>query len=339
MTEGGDLDKLGRGTVWNGEIENCLHQNHVFAVRPDRSKLTPEYLSLVTQSSYARAYFESTGTKTTNLASTSSSKIRDFPIPFVDLEEQRRITNFLEAETARIDQLIAARRRQVERLGNLWESRLSTAVDEQARIHGWIPLRRLVTSVEQGWSPQCEDAIAGPEEWAVLKTSAVSSGEFSPMEHKRLPVNIEPDPRYQVRDGDILLTRGSGSPDHVGIAALAKPGNRQLLLSDLLYRIRLGRDSSPEFVALVLGSKPVRGLMELLFRGQSGQTIKLRVEDVRSIDIPAVPAALQPKILAEMFAERTSIRRESQSIEASLSLLAERRLALITAAVTGRISL
>ncbi|CAG4988129.1 hypothetical protein DYBT9275_01690 [Dyadobacter sp. CECT 9275] len=29
VTEGGDLDKLGRGTVWNGEIENCLHQNHV----------------------------------------------------------------------------------------------------------------------------------------------------------------------------------------------------------------------------------------------------------------------------------------------------------------------
>lgn len=91
MTEGGDLDKLGRGTVWYDQIENCLHQNHVFAVRPDQRKLVPEYLAMVTRTSYARAYFESTGTKTTNLASTSSSKIRDFRVPMIDTADQLRI--------------------------------------------------------------------------------------------------------------------------------------------------------------------------------------------------------------------------------------------------------
>src|SRR5258708_3193712 len=29
LTEGGDFDKLGRGTVWRGEVPGCLHQNHV----------------------------------------------------------------------------------------------------------------------------------------------------------------------------------------------------------------------------------------------------------------------------------------------------------------------
>ena len=33
MTEGGDWDKLGRTSIWSGEIENCLHQNHVFRAR------------------------------------------------------------------------------------------------------------------------------------------------------------------------------------------------------------------------------------------------------------------------------------------------------------------
>ena len=51
MTEGGDLDKLGRGTVWRSEIEDCLHQNHVFAVRPLDGLLDPEYLAYLTQSS------------------------------------------------------------------------------------------------------------------------------------------------------------------------------------------------------------------------------------------------------------------------------------------------
>jgi type I restriction enzyme S subunit len=41
MTEGGDRDKLGRGTIWRGEVDNCIHQNHIFRVRPDRSRLLP----------------------------------------------------------------------------------------------------------------------------------------------------------------------------------------------------------------------------------------------------------------------------------------------------------
>ena len=33
LTEGGDPDKLGRGTVWRGELDECIHQNHIFRVR------------------------------------------------------------------------------------------------------------------------------------------------------------------------------------------------------------------------------------------------------------------------------------------------------------------
>jgi len=46
MNEGGDFDKLGRGAVWNGEIDPCITQNHVFAVSPHG--VTPDWLSLVT---------------------------------------------------------------------------------------------------------------------------------------------------------------------------------------------------------------------------------------------------------------------------------------------------
>ncbi|MFD4023010.1 restriction endonuclease subunit S [Streptomyces sp. NPDC058576] len=89
MTEGGDLDKLGRGTVWRGELEECLHQNHVFAVRPDGPRLDADYLSLMTRTVHGRCYFESTGVKTTNLASTNSGKILGFPIPLPSLKVQR----------------------------------------------------------------------------------------------------------------------------------------------------------------------------------------------------------------------------------------------------------
>ncbi|MFG2482378.1 restriction endonuclease subunit S [Streptomyces virginiae] len=105
MTEGGDLDKLGRGTVWHGEIENCLHQNHVFAVRPNIQALAPEYLALLTRTPMARKYFESTGNKTTNLASTSSGKIRDFRVPLADLNMQRSIVRKVDVRLRSISQV------------------------------------------------------------------------------------------------------------------------------------------------------------------------------------------------------------------------------------------
>lgn len=91
MTEGGDIDKLGRGAVWDGRLSPCLHQNHVFAVRPQRELLHPYFLAMLTRTPYARAYFETTATKTTGIASTSSSKIKEFRIPLPPREEQDRL--------------------------------------------------------------------------------------------------------------------------------------------------------------------------------------------------------------------------------------------------------
>lgn len=88
MTEGGDIDKLGRGAVWDGRISPCLHQNHVFAVRPHHGRLHAEFLAMLTRTPYARSYFETTATKTTGIASTSSSKIKEFRIALPPIEEQ-----------------------------------------------------------------------------------------------------------------------------------------------------------------------------------------------------------------------------------------------------------
>ncbi|MBV9026843.1 MAG: restriction endonuclease subunit S [Streptomycetaceae bacterium] len=263
--------------------------------------------------------------------------IKRFALPEPPIEEQRRIADFLDTETARIDALLDARRRQIALVAELWESRLAAEIERLISIHGLILLGRLVRSVEQGWSPRCEEILANSDEWAVLKTSAVSSGVFRPLEHKKLPVDVQPDVRYEILDGDLLMTRGSGSSEHVGVATVACPEGRNLLLSDLLYRVRMDREWMPEFTALTLRSRPVRGYMSLLFRGQSGQTIKLRAQDVKGIQVPNVPPAEQFPLITALTAEERSAGRARAAIERSSALLAERRQALITAAVTGQL--
>lgn len=103
MTEGGDFDKLGRGDVWNAQISPCLHQNHVFAVRPDATKLNSHYLAALSSSGYGKKYFISCAKRTTNLASINSTQLKAFPVLLPPIEEQLRIADILGATNAKIN--------------------------------------------------------------------------------------------------------------------------------------------------------------------------------------------------------------------------------------------
>ena len=116
MTEGGDPDKLGRGCVWDAQITLCLHQNHVFAVRPNQSHLEPHFLSALMGTRYARAYFESTAKQTTNLASTNKTKIGQFAVLLPKVCEQQRILIALNEETRPVNIAISRLEREIELL-------------------------------------------------------------------------------------------------------------------------------------------------------------------------------------------------------------------------------
>ncbi|MFJ2113393.1 restriction endonuclease subunit S [Streptomyces sp. NPDC087850] len=134
MTEGGDLDKLGRGTVWRGEVSGCLHQNHVFALRTESNNLDADYLALMTRTLHGRNYFESTGVKTTNLASTNSNKILSFPIPLPSVAEQRNLAK--QAQTA-LDKIATAGRlidRQLKVLTERRQALITAAVTGQIDV-------------------------------------------------------------------------------------------------------------------------------------------------------------------------------------------------------------
>jgi Restriction endonuclease S subunits len=103
LTEGGDFDKLGRGTVWKSEIPNCLHQNHIFAVRTHKEVLIPEFLSVLTCSGYGKSYFLKCSKQSTNLASINSSQLRAFPVLLPSIDEQRAIVEVLSAWDRAID--------------------------------------------------------------------------------------------------------------------------------------------------------------------------------------------------------------------------------------------
>lgn len=113
MTEGGDPDKLGRGCVWNAEVANCVHQNHVFVVRTVKSRLRPEYLAALLESRYARSYFQRSSKQTTNLASTNKTTIGQFRLPLPTVKEQGSILLGMARETDPIVTTILRAEREI----------------------------------------------------------------------------------------------------------------------------------------------------------------------------------------------------------------------------------
>ena len=75
MTEGGDPDKLGRSAIWKGEIEGCIHQNHVFRVRPHKEQVLPDYLCALSGSAYGKGYFLLVAKRTTGIASINRTQL------------------------------------------------------------------------------------------------------------------------------------------------------------------------------------------------------------------------------------------------------------------------
>ena len=116
MNEGGDIDKLGRGALWRGQIQPCVHQNHVFVVRC-KPALAPQFLSAWSASPPARRYFLFAGKQTTNLASINKTSLGQLPVAMPRLrEEQERIAQALADADALIESLeqLLAKKRQIK---------------------------------------------------------------------------------------------------------------------------------------------------------------------------------------------------------------------------------
>lgn len=126
LTEGGDWDKLGRSAVWGGEIEPCIHQNHVFRARSLDRGIHPRWISSFTNSPDGRAYFQSCSKQTTNLASINMTQLKSCLVPIPPSAEQDRIL-------VRMDELMSLLDRLSESLS--CQSKLAQAFSAAAVHH------------------------------------------------------------------------------------------------------------------------------------------------------------------------------------------------------------
>lgn len=281
--------------------------------------------------------------------------LKRMPVVLPPPADQERIANFLDVQTARIDALIAEKEKLRAALSNWQAAELTrhcfgTDLRQVETGNLWIPslpagwkaarLKHLVDGVEQGWSPECEARLAEAEEWGVLKAGAANGGSYREDEHKALPSALEPIPSLEVKAGDVLITRASGTADYVGSFAFVYKTRAKLMLSDKNFRLRFGDAPKvlPELLAWSANTFSIRQQVLQYVSGADGLAKNIGSGNLREVWFPVPPLDKQPEIVSRLRESRERVATLDAHLTDHLARLREYRASLISAAVSGQLS-
>lgn len=326
MTEGGDIDKLGRGALWRGEMPDMLHQNHIFAVRPDKT-LDSKFLVYWLDGPVARTYFRTTAKQTTNLAGTNKWTLGNLPLPAPSLDEQRRLVKTLDDQTAKIDTLIEEQQHLIEILRERRAAVLSATFNTGSSAETSKVGRLLAVRPSYGvLVPKYVDEAEG--------VPFVRVGDLLNLAPERPMLAIAPEQsdeysRTKIVGGEVLL----GVVGKMGQAALAP---QWLAGANVARAVAVLRCKDPAIASLLcawLGSTSFLRQAELATSGDSIQPT-LGMKDLARFDInlPINPNAATN--LADRLAKIDTLIAETERF---IELARERRAALIAVVVTGQV--
>jgi len=319
-----------------------------------RQDVSPDFLTYLIEGAgrYFLSLIEEAGHGTKRLRSDLWRSTKLFlPAP----DEQRAIASFLDRETAKIDGLVTKKERLIELLQENRTALITRTVtqgldpnvpmkDSGVDWLGKIPahwevrrVRHLVRRIEQGWSPDCENREADLEEWGVLKAGCVNRGSFVESEHKALPSDLDSVPELEIAEGDVLMSRASGSRELVGSVAVVPKVRPRLLLCDKVFRLHVDSGSDRQFLAYAMNSRVARSQIEVVLSGGSGLANNIPQEAVKDLVLAQPAFEEQRSITAFLDSETAKLDTLVAKVRDAIDRLKEFRTALISAAVTGKI--
>jgi type I restriction enzyme S subunit len=350
LNEGGDRDKLGRGWIWQGQIDECIHQNHVFRARIRCGKAIPKWIAYYANTNEARAYFLKTGKQTTNLASISKKNLGALPIPLPPVKVQESIVCEIDTQISRLDETVTtlqgiqARLKQARASilkaaveGRLVEainaSELSTAQDDLS--HGrCIPSHwqtRLIRDLfDQRLGKMLDKAKNSGDLTPYLRNANVRWQSFDLDDLKLMRISDKERQEISVKHGDIVVCEG-GEP---GRCAVWK-SYQNVVIQKALHRLRARERLNPAFFSYQLEDAVSRGKIDQFY---TGSTIKhLTGAKLKQIVLATPPLEEQDIIVAEVERRFSVLDQVETTVQASLARCGLLRQAILKSAFEGRL--
>ncbi|XRQ08590.1 restriction endonuclease subunit S [Actinomadura welshii] len=264
----------------------------------------------------------------------SKEDFADLPIILPSLEEQRRIADFLDAETARLGKIAHTMRQQesllAERRHHIMD--LSSEAAEGAPRFRLGYATTLVTSGSRGWGDYVSDSGALFFRSANLYSDSIQP-KLKGLTFVTLPEATRAEAaRSRIQLGDVLVGITGANAGWVALA------NDDVAGGYVSQHVCLARPEAhkvdSEWLAFLIASPSIqRALMESQYGGTKTQ---LSLPDIRNIRIPSISLLRQKEIAREVKRHASLIDRQRAFRRRQIELLGERQQALITAAVTGQ---
>lgn len=334
----GSPDQIGRAACWRGDIEDCVHQNHLIRVRPSEA-IDSKYLTHYWNASRTTEYLRSVASSTSGLYVLTAAKVRSVSIPLPPLGEQQRIVAAIDEQFSRLDAGAAALERARQNLKRMRAAVLEAAVSGalvEASAQEWerCALGDLLEDIHAGKSFKCEERPAGPDEWGVVKVSAMTWGEFREHENKTVVGGRTIDPRLEIRPGDLLVSRAN-TVDYVGAVVLVRDCRRQLLLSDKSLRLVPNSRVLPDWLVISLRAGSARRYIESVATGTSDSMRNISQPKLKALEITLPPLDVQDQLVAEVGRMMSLIEHLEKSLVASRRSEQALRASILSSAFSG----
>lgn len=308
MNEGGDRDKLGRGSVWRGEFEPCVHQNHVFVVRCGAS-VNPEFLTIWSSGAIARRHFLLAGNQTTNLASINKTSLGELPVIVPGESEQRAIAEVL----SDVDGLIEALEKLIAKKRAIKQAAMQQLLTGKTRLPGFTgkwtarQIEELAAVDPENLSSATEPSYA----FNYISLEQVDAGRllgFSEEVFRFAPSRA----RRVLRHGDVLMS--TVRPNLMAhFHYRSQIPNAVCSTGFAVLRARPGV-ADPRFLFAHLFGYSVNQQIEKTLAGSNYPAINGR--DVRILDVPCPPTVEEQAsiatVLSDMDAEIEALERRGE---------------------------
>lgn len=248
------------------------------------------------------------------------------------LDEQRRIVDILEDHLSHLDAADASLRTAHDRAANLRAAQLEARFADLPRQR----LRAAVARVEAGRSFGGSAAPAQPEQWGIIKVSAMTWGEFREGENKAVDTRLA-DPRYEIHPGDLLVSRANTTA-YVGASVLVRRTRPRLLLSDKSLRLVPADGVDAAWLQLALSSPLVRRQISAKATGTKESMRNISQSALLSVEVPAASPDRQDADVRALATSESARGMLAAEVEQSLQRSSALRRSLLAAAFSGQLT-
>jgi type I restriction enzyme S subunit len=323
------------------DLPGVLCGYHLSLIRPQRDRIDPKFLFWCMSSRMVRSQAENYAAGITRVG-IRSDLVGSLLVPHVPLEAERAIADYLDAETPRLDALIAKKRRMI----TLLHDRVQAAIDgltvpralggtADAGGPAWpmVNLRYCASFFTDGdWIEAPFITTSGIR---LVQTGNIGAGEFRDVGDRYISRETFRQLNCTlIHPGDVLISRLG---DRVGGACLAPDIEGGMVASVDVAIMRPNSLLHPRFLVRFLSSS--RHLQEAALLSRGTTISRIARSQLGSMQVPLPPMEEQVRIDRVIELEEGRYRRLEGALRHQLLLLQEHRQALITAAVTGEIDI